>query len=106
MEAVRRTMATASAGCLLLALLLAQGATMFCMAELKVGFYGETCPGAEARVQKAVHDAFEKDYTVGPGLLGRLFFHDCFVRVCCTTTVLCCRLLAKTSVLCLCSILD
>ncbi|MQL85502.1 hypothetical protein Taro_018008 [Colocasia esculenta] len=65
---------------LLLVALLLQGAVTV-VGALKAGFYDKTCPGAEAMVQKVVNDAFDKDYTVAPGLL-RLFFHDCFVRGC------------------------
>ena len=49
-------------------------------AQLKVGFYKDTCPQAEAIV-KGVMDQVLK---VAPSLSGpllRLHFHDCFVRV-------------------------
>lgn len=71
-------MSSARTGGLLLLLFAAlQGV---CMADLKLGFYEKTCPGAEAMVQRIVHDAFAKDFSVAPGII-RLHFHDCFVRV-------------------------
>lgn len=47
---------------------------------LKIGFYEETCPYAEAIVKKTVDQVL----SVAPSLSGallRLHFHDCFVRV-------------------------
>ena len=48
---------------------------------LKVGFYDESCPQAEAIVSKVMSNVI----AVAPSLSGpllRLHFHDCFIRVC------------------------
>lgn len=50
-------------------------------AQLKVGFYKDTCPKAEAIVEEVMHQVMK----VAPSLSGpllRMHFHDCFVRVC------------------------
>lgn len=48
--------------------------------NLQVGFYGLTCPTAEAIVTNTVQQAFLLDNTITAGLV-RLLFHDCFVNV-------------------------
>lgn len=48
--------------------------------QLMVGFYGETCPQAEPIVRNVVREAILSDTNMAPVLL-RLHFHDCFVEV-------------------------
>ncbi|KAG2240861.1 hypothetical protein Bca52824_097034 [Brassica carinata] len=53
----------------------------FSEAQLRFGFYSETCPSAESIVRDVVQQAVTKD----PGnaaVLLRLQFHDCFVEGC------------------------
>jgi hypothetical protein len=47
---------------------------------LKVGFYANTCPEAEAIVKKVIVQTLSKAPTLAAPLL-RMHFHDCFVRV-------------------------
>ncbi|XP_075494257.1 peroxidase 43-like [Primulina tabacum] len=53
----------------------------FSQAQLRVGFYANSCPNAEAIVSGVVHEAAASDENTAPVLL-RLHFHDCFVQGC------------------------
>ncbi|AES91500.1 putative peroxidase [Medicago truncatula] len=57
------------------------GMTLAVNAQLKTGFYSNSCPTAESIVRSTVVSYFNKDPTIAPGLL-RLHFHDCFVQGC------------------------
>uniref|UniRef100_A0A0D3FIX3 Plant heme peroxidase family profile domain-containing protein n=1 Tax=Oryza barthii TaxID=65489 RepID=A0A0D3FIX3_9ORYZ len=46
---------------------------------LKIGYYHDKCPHAEAIVKGVVAAALHRDPGVGAGLI-RMLFHDCFVE--------------------------
>ncbi|KAL8489057.1 hypothetical protein ACS0TY_025098 [Phlomoides rotata] len=48
-------------------------------AQLKLGFYGSTCPRAESIIRGVVQQRFNRDRSITAALL-RMHFHDCFVR--------------------------
>jgi peroxidase len=48
--------------------------------QLSMGFYANSCPGAESIITTAVRTASVVD-PVLPAKILRLFFHDCFVQV-------------------------
>lgn len=50
-------------------------------AQLRRGYYKNTCPNVESIVHAAVQAKFRQTFTTAPATL-RLFFHDCFVQVC------------------------
>nr|KAJ0192952.1 hypothetical protein LSAT_V11C800441280 [Lactuca sativa] len=52
---------------------------------LKLGFYQKTCPRAEAIVKRTTANYIYRAPSLAAALL-RMQFHDCFVRVCATTT--------------------
>lgn len=49
-------------------------------AQLRVGFYENTCTNVESIIQEEVERAFITNKGIAPGLV-RMHFHDCFVRV-------------------------
>ncbi|XP_073311498.1 peroxidase 43-like [Primulina huaijiensis] len=53
----------------------------FSQAQLRAGFYANSCPNAEAIVSGVVREAAASDENTAPVLL-RLHFHDCFVQGC------------------------
>ncbi|XP_027069676.1 peroxidase 44-like [Coffea eugenioides] len=50
-------------------------------AQLRSGFYSNSCPQAESIVQQVVQKKFSTDRSITAALL-RMHFHDCFVRGC------------------------
>ncbi|KAL9288631.1 putative peroxidase [Arabidopsis thaliana] len=50
-------------------------------AQLRTGFYQNSCPNVEIIVRNAVRQKFQQTFVTAPATL-RLFFHDCFVRGC------------------------
>ncbi|KAJ4873214.1 Peroxidase 44 [Raphanus sativus] len=51
------------------------------LAQLRLGFYGRSCPRAESIVANVVANRFRRDRSITAALL-RMQFHDCFVRGC------------------------
>ncbi|KAJ0523158.1 putative peroxidase [Helianthus annuus] len=49
--------------------------------QLTHNFYQHICPNVESIVRSAVTNKFNQTFVTAPATL-RLFFHDCFVRVC------------------------
>lgn len=49
-------------------------------ANLRVGFYSNSCPNVEKIVFNQMKAAYKSDKTIAPGVL-RLVYHDCMVRV-------------------------
>jgi len=62
-------------------LLLLLISTTISSAQLTRGFYNNVCPNVEQLVRSAVAQKFQQTFVTAPATL-RLYFHDCFVRVC------------------------
>jgi len=62
-------------------LLLLLTSTTLSSAQLTRSFYKNVCPNVEQLVRSAVAQKFQQTFVTAPATL-RLFFHDCFVRVC------------------------
>ncbi|XP_052154108.1 peroxidase 44-like [Oryza glaberrima] len=52
-----------------------------CCWGLEVGYYGATCPDADAIVRRVMERRFYNDNTIAPAII-RMLFHDCFVTGC------------------------
>ncbi|CAL5022959.1 unnamed protein product [Urochloa decumbens] len=52
-------------------------------AQLSAGFYSASCPTVQGVVRQAMSQAVMNSSRSGAAIL-RLFFHDCFVNVCCS----------------------
>ncbi|KAK3198217.1 hypothetical protein Dsin_021632 [Dipteronia sinensis] len=51
------------------------------LADLRIGFYKDTCPGAESIIFSVVQSTFARDKSITPALV-RMYFHDCFNAAC------------------------
>ncbi|KAK0600311.1 hypothetical protein LWI29_013716 [Acer saccharum] len=51
------------------------------LADLRIGFYKDTCPGAESIISGVVQTTFASDKSITPALV-RMYFHDCFNAAC------------------------
>ncbi|KAK2638364.1 hypothetical protein Ddye_026159 [Dipteronia dyeriana] len=51
------------------------------LADLRTGFYKDTCPRAESIIFSVVQRTFARDKSITPALV-RMYFHDCFNAAC------------------------